>query len=151
LLARLKLHNNQLKFIPTYTQREALFHHFCLTQCWTYETSVILDNPITNNIPYNEFFQYYGPDFKLHLTPSDMPNLNSRDELERTKNRILQNLSSIDHAPSVQMQEIPPDMYLMPEEDQDADPDVRISQAQSDKMVERDEEFYEDDKDQDTH
>jgi histone deacetylase 1/2 len=112
---------------------------------------VILDNPITNNIPYNEFFQYYGPDFKLHLTPSDMPNLNSRDELERTKNRILQNLSSIDHAPSVQMQEIPPDMYLMPEEDQDADPDVRISQAQSDKMVERDEEFYEDDKDQDTH
>ena len=38
--------------------------------CWTYETSVLLDTPIADELPYNDFYEYYSPDFKLHLTPS---------------------------------------------------------------------------------
>lgn len=34
------------------------------------------------DIPYNDFFQYYGPDYTLHLTPSEMPNKNNSDYLE---------------------------------------------------------------------
>jgi len=50
-----------------------------VSRAWTYETSLILDSPVSNHIPYNDFFQYYGPDFNLHLTPTDMTNMNSRE------------------------------------------------------------------------
>lgn len=122
-----------------------------VSRCWAYETSVVLDMNIANNIPYNEFFQYYGPDFKLHLTPSEIPNLNTREDLEKTKTKILQNLSAIDHAPSVQMQEIPPDSHLLVDDllIDNKDPDERVSQFELDKQVDKEGEFYEDDQDQD--
>ena len=54
-------------------------------------------------LPYNDYFEYYGPDFKLHISPSNMSNHNSLEYLERVKNMLFQNLSQIDFAPSVQM------------------------------------------------
>jgi len=122
-----------------------------VSRCWTYETAVLLDLSLDNRIPHNDFYQYYGPDFKLHLAPNDMVNYNTREELERTKVLVLQNLSQLDHAPSVQMQQVPPDLLTLddPTEDQ-ADPDVRISQKEEDKMVIKETEFYSGDKDQDT-
>ncbi len=27
---------------------------------WTYETAVLLDTPVSSNIPNNDFIQYYG-------------------------------------------------------------------------------------------
>jgi hypothetical protein len=119
-----------------------------VSRCWAYETAVVLDQQVSNNIPLNDFFHYYGPDFKLHLTPSDAANLNSKDDLERTKTQVLMDLSQLEHAPSVQMQQIPPDIFLM-EDLHEEDPDVRISQKLEDKLVEKENEFYEDDKDQD--
>ena len=41
-----------------------------VARCWAYETSVLLNTPLSNDIPYNDFFEYYAPDFKLYLTPS---------------------------------------------------------------------------------
>jgi len=119
-----------------------------VSRCWTYETSVLLDTTVSNTIPFNDFFQYYGPDFKLHLTPSDMMNNNPKEELEKTKIQVLQNLSYLEHAPSVQMQQVPPDFYSL-EDMSEPDPDVRISQKDEDKMVVKENEFFEDDKDQD--
>lgn len=119
-----------------------------VSRCWAYETSILLDQQISNNIPLNDFFQYYGPDFKLHLTPSDMQDLNNKQELEKTKMQVLMDLSAIEHAPSVQMQQVPPDMFLM-EDLREEDPDIRMSQRLQDQIVEKDNEFYEDDKDQD--
>lgn len=57
-----------------------------LIRCWTYETSVLLQTPISNDLPYNDFFEYYAPDFKLHLTPSSAENKNL---LERLQVRVL--------------------------------------------------------------
>lgn len=123
-----------------------------VSRCWTYETAVLLDQSLNANIPNNDFIQYYGPDFKLHLTPSDMANLNDSKELEKTKIKLLQNLSLIEHAPSVQMQQVPPDFFLLDEslaEDQ-KDPNVRISLAGMDKHVEKKGEFFDGDTDHDT-
>ncbi len=41
-----------------------------VARCWAYETSVLLDNDIPDdaNIPPNDFYEYYAPDYKLHLT-----------------------------------------------------------------------------------
>ena len=120
--------------------------------CWTYETAVLLDTPVNANIPNNDFIQYYGPEYKLHLTPSDAQNLNDPKELEKTKIKILQSLSLIEHAPSVQMQQVPPDFFLLDDKlhEDKADPNVRISMQQRDKDVQKKGEFYEDDEDQDT-
>ena len=122
-----------------------------VSRCWTFETSVLLDVSISNNIPNNDFIQYYGPDYHLHLQPSDIANLNSREELERTRVRVLQLLSRLEHAPSVQMQQIPPDWYLVEEQGvgEERDPDVRDGERERDRRVEKDNEFFEDDRDQD--
>lgn len=76
-----------------------------------------------------------------------MSNLNTRDELERTKIRVLQNLSHLEHAPSVQMNEIPPDFFLT-EEYEEIDPDIRISQSEQDRMINKENEYFEDEFDQ---
>lgn len=115
-----------------------------VSRCWAYETSVLLDTPIPNNIPENDFYQYYGPEFKLHLQPSDAPNLNTREDMEKIKTKILQTLSQIDHAPSVQMQEVPPDMYLMIDDDLlQTSQDERNTEQEQDKRVDKENEFYE--------
>ena len=36
-------------------------------------------------LPYNDYFEYYGPDFKLHISPSNMPNQNSGEYLDKIK------------------------------------------------------------------
>lgn len=48
-----------------------------VARCWAYETSVLLDTEIPNEIPYNDYFEYYAPDFKLHLEPEPKENLNT--------------------------------------------------------------------------
>jgi histone deacetylase 1/2 len=48
-----------------------------VARCWAYETSVLLDTEVSNDIPYNDYFEYYAPDFKLHLNPEPRENLNT--------------------------------------------------------------------------
>ena len=52
-----------------------------VARCWTYETAVLLDQhkDLSDDIPYNDFLEYYAPDYKLHLTASSTENLNSRE------------------------------------------------------------------------
>ena len=39
--------------------------------------------------------EYYGPDFRLHLSPSNMENLNDPKYLEKTKIKLIENLRSV--------------------------------------------------------
>jgi hypothetical protein len=48
----------------------------------------------------------------------DMPNLNTLENLEQIKTQILHTLQSIQGAPSVQMQDVPPDFPTEKEEDE---------------------------------
>ena len=41
-----------------------------VARCWTYETAIALGCEIANDLPYNDYFEYFGPDFKLHITPT---------------------------------------------------------------------------------
>jgi hypothetical protein len=129
-----------------------------VARCWTYETSVLLNTPISNDIPYNDFFEYYSPDFKLHLTPStSMENVNSRDTLQDITGRVLQNLKCLQGAPSVQMHPVPPDWVLnrvTAQEMEDNHPDASTKSEQSlnnhgGTRKEHEAEFYDSNKDQD--
>jgi len=73
-------------------------------RCWTYETSVLLDTEVKNSLPYNDYFEYYGPDYRLHTPVSNMENLNSKSYLERTKIQLLEILGNIEPVPSVAIQ-----------------------------------------------
>lgn len=56
-----------------------------------------------SELPYNDYFEYYGPDFKLHITPSNMSNHNTPEYLDKVKEKIFEGLRNLPHAPSVQM------------------------------------------------
>lgn len=56
-----------------------------VSRCWTYETSVALGCEIANELPYNDYFEYFGPDFKLHISPSNMTNQNTPEYLDKIK------------------------------------------------------------------
>jgi histone deacetylase 1/2 len=91
-----------------------------VARAWTYETSIALGADISNELPYNDYFEYYGPDFKLHISPSNMPNQNSGDYLDKIKCKLLENLRMIPHVPSVQMQAVPDDAMNIDEQEAEA-------------------------------
>ncbi len=55
-------------------------------------------------LPYNDYFEYFGPDFKLHISPTNMTNQNTRDYLNKIKARPFENLRLIPPPPRVQKQ-----------------------------------------------
>ena len=56
-----------------------------VARCWTYETAVALNVEIANELPYNDYFEYFGPDFKLHISPSNMTNQNTPEYMDKIK------------------------------------------------------------------
>ncbi|XP_008810081.3 histone deacetylase 1-like [Phoenix dactylifera] len=89
-----------------------------VARCWCYETGVALGIEVDDKVPQHEYYGYFAPDYTLHVAPSNMENKNSRQLLDNIRMRILDNLSKLQHAPSVQFQERPPDTEL-PEYDED--------------------------------
>ena len=74
-----------------------------VARCWCYETSRLLGVPIPNEIPWHEYMDYYLPEYKLHMPTSNMTNENHSAALEKKVQKILENLSQVEIAPSVQM------------------------------------------------
>jgi histone deacetylase 1/2 len=37
------------------------------------------EKDISNNIPFNDYYEYFAPDYELHLTPETMENMNGRE------------------------------------------------------------------------
>ncbi|MCL4129002.1 UNVERIFIED_CONTAM: hypothetical protein GTU68_063062 [Idotea baltica] len=107
-----------------------------VARCWTHETAVALNTDIANELPYNDYFEYFGPDFKLHISPSNMANQNTPDYLDKIKTRLFENLRMLPHAPCVQSIAIPEDGVAEDSEDEDKEsPDERISIRASDKRI----------------
>lgn len=98
-----------------------------VARCWTYETAMLLDQQhnISEDVPYNDYFEYYAPDYKLHLTPTSCHNLNTKESLEHCRNIILENLQALQGAPSVQMHEVPPAWMT----DEGAEPEDRSGKS----------------------
>ncbi|KAI6202824.1 hypothetical protein M3Y94_00484800 [Aphelenchoides besseyi] len=117
-----------------------------VARCWTYETSVALNVELSNHLPYNQYVDYYGPDFQLHITPSNMPNMNTRDYLEKVKVEIYESLRQLDPAPGVQMQQVPSVRMDKTAAIDAANPDERLPTAITDGMIADNGEFYDEEK-----
>ncbi|KAL8956570.1 MAG: hypothetical protein Q9183_006276 [Haloplaca sp. 2 TL-2023] len=103
-----------------------------------------------HELPYNDYYEYYAPDYELDVKPSNMDNANSRDYLEKIQIQVIENLkSTTTHAPSVQMTEVPRDSIGINDDDdaalddldEDNNPDQRKTKRQWDKYVEREDEL----------
>jgi len=119
-----------------------------VSRCWTYETSLCLDVTLNPQIPPNDYYEYFCPDFNLFIPQTNRENLNTKEYLENTKSKLLEMLRTIEQAPSVQMHEVPRDQYRL-DNAKEMDPDIRVSQEDQDRFIESEKEFYRDDLDQD--
>lgn len=124
-----------------------------VARCWTYETSLLVDETISNELPMNDYLEFFAPDFTLHpeIPVKVVDNANTKQYLDAITKHVYDSLKMCQHAPAVQMFAIPEDAFeLDSREDEDKiDKDVRVSQADEDKMVEAKNEFFDGDQDND--
>ncbi|KAH9720405.1 Histone deacetylase 6 [Citrus sinensis] len=99
-----------------------------VARCWCYETAVAVGVEPDNKLPYNEYYEYFGPDYTLHVEPCNMENLNAHKDMEKIRNTLLEQLSGLIHAPSVPFQTTPATTQVPeePEEDMERRPKPRI-------------------------
>ncbi|KAL2272277.1 hypothetical protein FJTKL_06989 [Diaporthe vaccinii] len=124
-----------------------------VARTWAYETGRLVGVEMDPVLPYNEYYEYYGPDYELNVRPSNMENANSTEYLEKIKNAVIENLKKTG-APSVQMQDVPrqslggmtdEDDAELDDLDEDRNKDVRMTQRRWEQKVTRDDEFEESD------
>ncbi|KAI3461314.1 hypothetical protein Pfo_017977 [Paulownia fortunei] len=120
-----------------------------VSRCWTLETGALLGVELPNEIPENDYSQYFAPDYSLKCPSGHMENLNSKSYLNTIRQQVCENLSAIQHAPGVQMQEVPPDFYIPDFDEDEQNPDERVNRHIQDKQIQRDDEYYEGDNDND--
>ena len=72
-----------------------------VARCWTFETSVLLDREIPDELPYNNYFEYYGPDYRLHIHTSNMENLNTPPFLQGMLQKLEAVLNGLESVPGV--------------------------------------------------
>ena len=78
-----------------------------VARCWCYETSRLLNVAIDATVPWHDDMDYYLPDYQLHMPVSNMQNDNVKEQLEATKQKLLQQLASLEAVPNVQMKRQP--------------------------------------------
>ncbi|CAI7844451.1 unnamed protein product, partial [Closterium sp. NIES-54] len=60
-----------------------------VARCWCYETGVAVGLELEDRMPFNDYYEYFGPDYTLHITPSNMENQNSRAYLDSVREAVL--------------------------------------------------------------
>lgn len=122
-----------------------------VARCWAYETSVLVDKPVANELPYNSYFEYYGPDYQLHITPSNMENRNSKRYLDGIVEKLHNVLDGLESVPGIQatsLQSALPPPNATGEDDEKskqadaADPDVNTEASVTEGRAEHPAEFY---------
>ncbi|KAJ7268161.1 histone deacetylase RPD3 [Mycena haematopus] len=83
-----------------------------VARAWTFETACALgvEDEIDVNLPWSEYFHWFGPRYRLEVMQSNMEDLNLRDGmLDRVRERALEQLQQLRSggAPSVGMHDVP--------------------------------------------
>lgn len=88
-----------------------------VSRAWAYETSVLCNVEIDKRLPFNEYYDYFGPDYTIEVKPTNMKNENTPKYLSYVTEKIFENLRNVVHVPSVQLIETPPALVEAEEED----------------------------------
>ncbi|CZT06620.1 probable histone deacetylase RpdA [Rhynchosporium agropyri] len=150
-------HANCVKFVksfnlPTLVLGGGGYTMRNVARTWAYETGILVGEELDSTLPYNEYYEYYGPDYELDVRASNMDNANSKDYLEKIKIQVIENLKRTAHAPSVQMTDVPrttmtggvdEDEDILDDLDEDENVDTRSSKRKNDQRIARDDELDE--------
>ncbi|KAL5534566.1 HDAC2 [Sanghuangporus baumii] len=117
-----------------------------VSRAWAYETGLAAGVELGSDVPVNEYYEYFGPDYKLDVRSSNMEDLNTPAYLNRVKSIVMENLRSLGGPPSVQMMDIPrhpiDEVLDDPNRDEDTiNPDERRPMRLLDSLVQRDDEL----------
>jgi len=115
-----------------------------VARAWAYETGIVVGQELTPVMPYNDYYEYFGPDYRLDVKASNMENMNTPEYLEKIKLQVFENLSRTAFAPSVQIQEVPADHDMSEDEDED-NPEDRNPERLWDRRIVPENEFYDSD------
>jgi acetoin utilization deacetylase AcuC-like enzyme len=134
-----------------------------VARCWTYETSILTNTPVSEQLPRTDYHDHFSPDYSLFpkIVDHNLENANTRVYLDNLRQRITEQLRYVGAAPSVQMQEIPPHIQQFMEHNEWVDsiedeypdqrsreghvllPDEILNQSREKEMhVDDDREFY---------
>ncbi|KAG2013083.1 histone deacetylase RPD3 [Coprinopsis cinerea AmutBmut pab1-1] len=83
-----------------------------VARTWTYETACALgiENDIDVNLPWNPYFEWFGPRYRLEVAENNMDDLNIKEgSLDKVRINALEQLRELTPAPSVQLQDVPRD------------------------------------------
>lgn len=118
-----------------------------VARTWTYETGILNNEILGPDLPYNDYYEYYGPDYKLDVRPSNMLNANLPEYLDKLLMQLIKHLEHTKHAPSVQMQYTPNDREDLGDVEEDSKEAMDTqggSQYARDNVIEPPNEYYED-------
>ncbi|KAG5653375.1 hypothetical protein H0H81_000876 [Sphagnurus paluster] len=81
-----------------------------VARAWTYETACALgiEDTLDPHLPWNEYFEWFGPRYRLEVMGSNMEDLNVKDgSLDKVRITALEQLQELISAPSVGMHDVP--------------------------------------------
>jgi len=121
-----------------------------VARAWAYETGLAAGVRLGSEIPVNEYYEYFGPDYKLDVRSSNMEDLNGREYLDRVRSIVTDRLRDLGGPPGVQMMDIPrlsiDDRLNDLNKDEDMlNPDIRRPQSILDRRVQADGELSDSD------
>jgi histone deacetylase 1/2 len=107
-------------------------------RCWTYETGVALGMELDDELPKNDYLEYFYPEYKLHMPVTNMENSNSSEYLnsvlESIDNTLKQlNISStsLNNGHSVPSLFSDVDIKDIEQDNVDKNPDVKTNDENS--------------------
>ncbi|KAH3743612.1 histone deacetylase 3 [Pelomyxa schiedti] len=88
-----------------------------VARAWTYETALLTHTTLQNQIPHNDYIEYFGPDYQLvpNASRCAFGNENTKAYLSMLLRTISNNLRMLKGAPSVQMRQPPPYVITNPD------------------------------------
>lgn len=119
-----------------------------VARTWTFELGLLNNIILPSELPYNEYYEYYGPEYNLDVRPSNMHNNNTPEFLSRVLSSIILNLEKTKFAPSVQLNYTPHDIELISDPDEDSLNAIDTkggSLYARDALIVKENEFYDDD------
>lgn len=119
-----------------------------VARTWAFETGIIVGEQLGSELPYNDYYEYFSPDYELDVRPSNMDNANTKEYLDKIRNQVIENLKRTAFAPSVQMADVPREPLMegidddadaiLDDLDEDENKDKRYTKRRFDQYVERD-------------
>ncbi|KAL5361908.1 hypothetical protein BJX96DRAFT_94651 [Aspergillus floccosus] len=118
-----------------------------VARTWAFETGILVGDNLGAELPYNDYYEYFAPDYELDVRPSNMDNANTKEYLDKIRAQVVENLKRTAFAPSVQMTDVPRDPLvegmddeadaIMDDLDEDENKDKRYTKRRFDQYVEK--------------